>query len=317
MRGGQLQIISQTTGFTVGICATGSSENLPALLSLVSSEKFDDRFTLRKIIVVASGCPEGTVSKVRLLSKDDTRIHLIEESERHGKADAVNKIILNSTGDYIVFVNADALPTRGSITKLLEAAERSESIGVVSGRAFLDPGLDDTTSMVEELMWSIHNESSLELNHMNVSNHGSDEMMVIRSRAIPSFLPDGVINDGAYLGGTAKSLGYSIKFCGQASVMIDAPGRVPDLIRQRERIIFGHFQIWKLRKSFPKTVESLLLSSPGVSLGIVVRSLSERPNLIKIAPIALFIEAISFLLAVKDTATSSSQKHRIWKRYAS
>lgn len=267
--------------------------------------------------MIASDCPETTMVKVRLLAKYDQRVLLIEESERHGKADAVNKIILNSQNSgYILFINADALPTRGSAEKLLETAERSESIGVVSGTALVDPAGSSTTSLVEELMWSIHNECSRELNHLNISNHSSDEMMVIRSSAIPGLLPEGVVNDGAYLGGMAKSLGYSIKFCGQASVKIDAPKRVPDLIRQRQRIIFGHFQIWKLKNRYPKTVESLLLFSPKISLGIVVKTLSRRPRLLKVVPLALFIEAISFLLAMRDTATSSSQKHRIWKRYA-
>ena len=314
-----LQVARQTTSFAVGICATGASENLSSLMSLVTSEKFDEKFTLRRIIVVASDCPEVTMEYVRLVARNDKRIFLIEEQERKGKADAVNKIILNSLGNYyILFVNADALPAKGSFAELLETAERSESIGVVSGSAFLDPThQENTTSKVEDFMWTIHNECSRELNHMNTSNHGSDEMMVIRSSAIPSLLPAGVINDGAYLGGTAKSLGYSIKFSGRAKVMIDAPERVPDLIRQRERIIFGHFQIWQLRRRFPKTVESLLLVSPSVSLGIVVKALSKRPRLIKVAPVALFIEAVSFLLAMRDTLNGkSSQKHRIWKRYA-
>jgi len=312
-----MQVVRQTTSFAVGICATGGSENLPSLLSLIASERFDEKFTLRRIIVVASGCAEGTIKQVRSIARRDNRILLIEERERQGKADAVNKIILNSRSYYILFVNADALPARGSFAKLLETAEKSESIGVVSGSAFLDPMRQvNTTLMVEEFMWTIHNECSRELNHMNTSNHGSDEMMVIRSSAIPALLPAGVINDGAYLGGTAKSLGYSIKFS-EAKVMIDAPERVSDLIRQRERIIFGHFQIWQLRRRIPKTVESLLLYSPGVSMGIVVKALSKRPRLIKIVPVALFIESVSFLLAMRDFNGKSSQKHRIWKRYAS
>jgi cellulose synthase/poly-beta-1,6-N-acetylglucosamine synthase-like glycosyltransferase len=314
----QLQVVRQTTSFTVGICATGASENLPALLNLLASERFDDdKFTLRRVVVVASACPESTLERVRQFARNDNRVLLIEEVERKGKADAVNKIISNSLGSYyILFVNADALPTKGSLAELLETAEKSKSIGVVSGAVFLDPQKKSTTSLVEELMWSMHNQCSLELNHMNISNHGSDEMMVIRSSAIPALLPKGLINDGAYLGGTAKSLGYSIKFSQKARVKIDAPARVSDLVRQRQRIIFGHFQIWRLKRKYPKTVESMLLFSPEISLGIAVKTLSKRPRLLKVAPLALFIEAISFLLAVRDTATSSSQKHRIWKRYA-
>ena len=189
---------------------------------------------------------------------------------------------------------------------------------MVSGNPF--PSLDtqsrgDTTLMVEELMWTIHNECSSKLNHMNVSNHGSDEMMVVRSSAIRGILPSGLINDGAYIGGTLRAQGYAIKFCDRAKVMIDVPLRITDLIRQRERIISGHFQLWRLTGRSPKTVESLLLSRPYISLEIVVGVLARHPRLIRIAAVTLVSEAVSFLLALKDTLTSS-RKHEVWKRYA-
>ena len=114
-----------------------------------------------------------------------------------------------------------------------------------------------------------------------------------------------------------KLRGYSIKFCSNAKVVIDVPERVTDLIRQRRRVIFGHFQVWRLTGHSPKTVESLLLFSPTISLRIVVKVLAMNPRLVKIVPITLVSEAISFLLALKDTLSkNSSRKHEVWKRYA-
>jgi cellulose synthase/poly-beta-1,6-N-acetylglucosamine synthase-like glycosyltransferase len=304
----------------VGICATGSSKNLPTLLRLIASESFPDDFVLGRIIIVASGCAAETLNYVRSFVGNNERIFLIEESERRGKADAINKIFENSVGSHIVFVNADALPVKGSILELLLHAQRSESIGMVSGSPSLgqdNNNRNDATSMVEELMWSIHNECSSKLNRMNTSNHVSDEMMVVRTSAIKGLLPYGLVNDGAYIGGIMKLRGYSIKFCSNAKVVIDVPERVTDLIRQRRRVIFGHFQVWRLTGHSPKTVESLLLFSPTISLRIVVKVLAMNPRLVKIVPITLVSEAISFLLALKDTLSkNSSRKHEVWKRYA-
>ena len=166
-------------------------------------------------------------------------------------------------------------------------------------------------------MWAIHNECSSRLNHLNVSNHGSDEMMVVRSSALRGLLPSGVINDGAYIGGVVKSRGYRIEFCSGARVVVDVPEKIPDLLRQRQRIIFGHFQVWQLTGRAPKTVESMLLSLPHTSLEIVVRVLSRHPRLIKVAPITFVCEALSFVLALKDMfSPASSRKHKVWKRYA-
>jgi cellulose synthase/poly-beta-1,6-N-acetylglucosamine synthase-like glycosyltransferase len=288
------------------------------LIGLVRSEKLPECFELERIIVVASGCVEAAIKPVRGLASQDSKILLIEEPKRRGKADAINKIIRNSLGRYIVFINADAVPARGALVKLLQISERSNSIGMVTGSPILGVAGRNATSLVEDLMWRIHCECSARLNNFDWNNHGSDEMMIVRSAAITHLLPRGIVNDGAYIGSMLKSEGYSIKFCRSAKVKIDAPGRVQDLIRQRQRIVFGHFQVWRLTGRSPKTVESLLLLSPLIALGIIVNSLAKKPRLLWITPVALVCELASLLLALKDTlnASSSSPKHEIWTRYA-
>ncbi|MGH2638413.1 MAG: glycosyltransferase, partial [Rhabdochlamydiaceae bacterium] len=277
-----MQVVKQASRFAIGICATGSCENLSSLLTRVESEKFPDDFVLDQIIIVASGCDGNTLDEARSFSEKDDRVLLIEESQRYGKADAINKIInISKYEDYLVLINSDALPLRDSISKLLLAIQDCKTIGLVSGNPFFEGKLNNPTSMVEELMWKIHNECSLRLNHMNVSNHGNDEMMVAR-REVLDELPTGLVNDGAYIGGRAKRNGYSVKFCENANVLVDVPKKTSDLIGQRRRIIFGHFQVWRLTGESPKTIESLLLSSPAISLNIIARVLARYPRLIPI-----------------------------------
>ena len=74
-------------GFTIGVCATGAAENLPYLLELLTRESFPSRFPLERIIVVASGCTERTLSQARSLARQDPRLVLIEESERRWTVD--------------------------------------------------------------------------------------------------------------------------------------------------------------------------------------------------------------------------------------
>jgi len=148
---------------------------------------------------------------------------------------------------------------------------------------------------------------------MNLSNHGSDEMMAVRMGLLQK-LPEGLVNDGAYIAGRARLRGYSIKFCSEASVQIDVPNRIVDLIRQRRRIIFGHFQVWRLTGRSPKTVESLFLLTPKFSMSLVVRNVARSPKLIKILPLALVSEGLSIILGMKD-AVASTKKHGVWERY--
>ena len=49
-------------------------------------------------------------------------------SERRGKAEAVNLVMAESVGEYLVFVNADALPERGAFSKLLRG-NRPRQVG--------------------------------------------------------------------------------------------------------------------------------------------------------------------------------------------
>jgi poly-beta-1,6-N-acetyl-D-glucosamine synthase len=282
-------------------------------LKLIESEKFPEEYLLSKIVIVASGCSEASLHPVRTLANVDPRIRLIEEKNRRGKANAINRIMQEATGSYLVFINSDATPVAGSIFELLRFIDQEgKQIGVVSARPSFHLR-DSWTSLLEELMWSVHNDCSLQLNHLNLSNHGSDEMMAVRMDVLQK-LPDGLVNDGAYIAGRARLRGYSIKFCSEASVEIDVPTRTIDLIRQRRRIIFGHFQVWRLTGRSPKTVESLFLLTPKFSASLVVRNVARSPKLLKILPLALVSEGLSILLGMRDTIFST-RRHGVWERY--
>jgi cellulose synthase/poly-beta-1,6-N-acetylglucosamine synthase-like glycosyltransferase len=306
-------LLRQASKFSIGICASDHAANLPYMVKIIQSEKFPDSYDLARIIIVASGCSDASLAEVRELAGLDRRIFLIEESDRRGKANAINTIFQNANGSYLIFINSDATPGKGSISELLRSIDqRDEQVGVVSARPSFHVR-ENMTSLLEELMWGVHNECSLQLNHMNLSNHGSDEMMAVRMDLLQK-LPEGLVNDGAYIAGRAKLRGYSVKFCSTASVQIDVPTRTVDLIRQRRRIIFGHFQVWRLTGRSPKTVESLFLVTPKFSMSLVVRNVAHSPKLIKILPLAFVSEALSFLLGMKDTVTSSD-RHGVWERY--
>ena len=265
-----------TRVFSIGICATGRPSRLVELLGMIEAERFPAGFSLGKIIVVASACAEDIMQGVRRETKRDTRILLVEQRERRGKADAINHIIRERLGEFLVFVNADALPAQGAISRLLRAIGREDAAGVVSGSPVVQPrgGL---TQGVLELMWDTHNACSLDMNHMHLSNHGTDELMVVRSDVIEE-LPEGIVNDGAYIAGRAHSRGYMVKYLPSSAVKVDVPSQPIDIIRQRRRILYGHMQIWRLLGEAPRTAESLVLLSPRLGIGLVVKTVARRPR---------------------------------------
>lgn len=299
-------------GFTVGICTTGSSTDVVTLANSILSEASQLPYDFRKLVVVASACPEEVVSSLRRIQENHQNMDLVVDESRYGKADAINRVLDRAQGEFVVLVNSDAIPAAGSLAKLLRAAD-SANVGAVSAMPITEPRNGMTATLVD-LMWSTHNECSIALNHMNLSNHSCDEMVVFRTAAI-SKLPGNLVNDGAFLAATVRRRGYSVRVCASANVSIQTPTRISDLVRQRRRILFGHTQVWRKIGRPPKTVESLLLFSTPMGLNLLVRTLAKHPKFLFALPVAAVSELTASMLSIVDTARSS-QIHAVWRRFA-
>jgi cellulose synthase/poly-beta-1,6-N-acetylglucosamine synthase-like glycosyltransferase len=306
------QLQTPAGGFTIGICASDSAKRLPSLVSFLVEEDYGPNFTLRRIAIVASGCPESVLIPVMQEADSDPRISLVTEPERRGKAEAINRIMENSLGAYLVMLNADAFPTKGSIRGLLEVAS-SPNVGAVSAKPVFDEG-NGLLGHALALMWSAHSLMSLRLNHAGMSNHACDELIVVR-RSMMSRLPANLVNDGAYIGGLARAQGLKVKFSTAAEVKISVPKQPMDLIRQRRRITFGHVQVWKKLGRPPRTIESMLFTNPLMSLRTIIGILTERPRLILAVPLVLVSESAAILMGILD-ANRSTEQHTVWRRNA-
>lgn len=260
---------------------------------------------------MADECPAATVSCLRGLQERDARIDLLLEGRRNGKADAINKILGRIKSPLVLFVNSDARPQPGALTKLLSSMDSDERIGAVAAVPELEAG-SGLVSLLLDFMWSAHNNCSVVLNHMNVSNHSCDEMVLFRTNAV-TLLPQGIVNDGAFLAATARLRGYSIKVSTGARVKIKTPKRIADVIIQRRRILFGHAQVWRQVGTPPRTIESLLFLSPATGVRLLVTTLARRPRSILAVPTALACELAATLLSILDTF-SSSKAHAVWRR---
>jgi cellulose synthase/poly-beta-1,6-N-acetylglucosamine synthase-like glycosyltransferase len=277
---------------------------------LEDGKRTGERF--QKLVIVASDCLPETVAMLKSMQEKEDRIDLLVEDVRYGKADAVNKILSRAEAPQVLFANSDARPQPGAIASLLEAMEADQHVGAVSAIPQPEDGAG-LMSLVLNFMWSAHNNCSIALNHMNVSNHSCDELVLFRTKAI-TFLPRNTVNDGAYLAAIAKMRGYAIKVSTKARVRISTPSRIIDIILQRRRILFGHAQVWRKVGTPPKTIESLLFLSPVSGMRLLVRTVSEKPRYLMALPVAALGEAIAALLSIYDTIRSS-KSHAIWRRF--
>jgi len=297
--------------YTVGIAATGRPPTLQPLLETVLATEMPGS-RLNKVVLVASECTEDTLRMARRIAARDPRLRLIEHEKRTGKADALNEVFSQTEGDFLVYVNADALIDSDSIPLLLKSIEEDEGTGFVSGRPVFAKA-SGVISDILDVMWSSFNLLSSDPGQSKQTNHGTDELMVIRSDLL-SDLPPGVVNDGAYIAGKIRERGFRIAFQPDAVVQIDVPRRMIDLIQQRRRILFGHIQVKRLLGKAPRTVETMMFFSPSQSLEIVIRMLADNPRLILVLPVAAVGELLAVAGALWDTFVHK-QTHAIWRRY--
>lgn len=300
-------------GFSIGVCATGEPPTLVELIDTIEGERYPSGFRLEKIIVVASACSPRALGRLRRMHERDPRFVLAEEDTRRGKVSAINRIIAEAMGEYLVFVNGDAVPSHGSISRLLRSIGKDARVGMVSGFPLIATGRG-VASRVLELMWGAHNTCTGELNGTSLSNHGTDELMVVRLHALDD-LPPHVVNDGAYIGGRMRAKGFSVKTLGNAVVKVDVPSVSIEIVRQRRRVLYGHIQIWRMVGRVPMTAESLMVFSPRRGFGAVVKTIAGHPRLALALPFAVVLEFISFIGALKDSF-SNQRRHVVWDRYA-
>lgn len=217
------------TRFTVGICAYNEEKTIGKLLDFLLKEKFKNT-QLDKIIVVASGCTDKTEDVVLEFGQKDSRVKLIKERKRRGKASAINKIIQSSKSKIIVLVSADVVPSKGAIEKLVLALQETE-VGMVGGRPIPRNKPDNLVGFAVNLQWKLHHLISLRRPKLGE--------MVAFKKIFKRIHPKSAV-DEAIVECLVATQGYEIRYEPRAIVHNKGPETIRDFLRQRRRIYAGH-----------------------------------------------------------------------------
>jgi len=220
----------------IGICAYNEENNIGRILrNLISQQNLPQD---SKILVVCSGCTDRTPDIVKDFQKIDTRIELITESIRKGKAHALNRIfrMTRKSADILVLVNADALPQRGSV-ELLVSRLTTSNAGAVFAQPVPFGGFSDFTYGIVRVIWRLHHIISL-LQKPKLSG----ELCAIRASCLRE-IPEPVGTDEPYIDLAIRKQGYEIVYVPEALVFIRCPTNIVDLLKQRKRNWVGHMQL--------------------------------------------------------------------------
>ena len=107
---------------------------LDRILAYVEQQHWD-----AEIIVVDDGSRDNTREIVRSYMQRSARIHLVENSENHGKGYSVRNGMLHATGEILLFSDADLSSPIEEAEKLFAAIRSGADVAI--GSRWLDPTL--------------------------------------------------------------------------------------------------------------------------------------------------------------------------------
>jgi cellulose synthase/poly-beta-1,6-N-acetylglucosamine synthase-like glycosyltransferase len=209
-----------------------------------------------EVIVVASGCTDNTVPEIKKIIKKDKRVKLIVESERKGKASALNLIIKNAKGDIIVQTDGDVVIGKGAVHYLVKPF-KNPKIGGISGNPIpIIPESNmfyDWTLMSYRKMDELRKQESAE----GIFWHMSGYLLAFRKKALLSVpFAKGAVD--AWMGKIIKDNGYNLEYEPKAKVFVKAPLTIKDFIAQKARVRAGYYLLPK----GPRTVKKEILWFP-------------------------------------------------------
>ena len=264
-----------------------------------------------ELIVVASGCTDSTLERLRPY-RDDPRMREIIEPTRTGKTSAFNLVLATYRGDFLVSLPGDVIPVEGSIARLV--ASFRDGVGIVGGLPIATNGRATIMDRVAQLAWSYHNEALLRLERRNKLGHVSGEIFAIR-RGIVSRLPPETILDDAGLALAVLRAGYRVVIEPRATVLITGARTAKDFMIQRRRNLVGHRQLNGQRHGFggppALTFSNGLADSTRALLSVLLAS----PGLIVAVFPAIVLETASRFLAWIDW--KEGRTHLVWEIAAS
>ncbi len=238
----------------------------------------------QKLLVVASGCTDGTARSALGI---DPRVEVIEEAERRGKSAALETVLSRANGaTHLVLLNADAEAMPGSVAALLDAGAGRSAPWAAMPRLVAPEGRPGRFSQSIELLWELHDRFHAFVAAEGAATNLSDELLVLSAGDLPP-LREGIVNDGSFIGAWLSRRGAPILYVPEGEVRIESARRFRDHVRQRARIRYGHGQVLREVGVAPMTLQRWALAHPASAIRFLWRvAQGRREGLRLLLPLA-------------------------------
>jgi poly-beta-1,6-N-acetyl-D-glucosamine synthase len=217
---------------SVGIMAYNEEANIADAIAAILNQPLACA-EIAELIVVASGCEDRTCEIVEEIAEGDSRVRLIVQERREGKASAINLFIAATRSPVLLMVGADVLVREGTLDALLHHFQDA-TVGMVGGHPI--PVNSEATFLGHSvhLQWRLHDRIAREFPKLG-------EIVAFRN-VVPSIPVDTPV-DEISIQAIVVQLGYQLVYEPDAVVYNRGPTTVTDFLRQRRRIYAGHLRV--------------------------------------------------------------------------
>lgn len=242
---------------SVGIMAYNEAGNIARAIESVLTQPLTNA-TINEVIVVASGCTDNTVAIVSQLAETESRIQLIVQERREGKASAINLFLAAARAEILIMASADVIIKPGSLDALIRPL-RDPTVGMVGAHPI--PVNDQSTFLgfAVHMLWRLHDRIARESPKLG-------EVVAFRN-IVPSIPRDTAV-DEISIQAIISQLEYRLVYEPHAIVYNRGPATISDYLRQRRRINSGHLRIHQQQR----------YAAPTMSVTRITRALlAEQP----------------------------------------
>jgi cellulose synthase/poly-beta-1,6-N-acetylglucosamine synthase-like glycosyltransferase len=214
---------------SIGIMAYNEEANIARLLDALLNQRMVHGI-LHEIVVVSSGSTDETELIVSKYTHSDSRIKLLVQKKREGKASAINLYLSVTDADICVLESADTIPQNDTIDKLI-APFMDASVGMTGGHPIPVNSPDSFIGFAVHMMWSLHHKIAL-------TNPKLGELVAFR-KCFNSIPADTAV-DEASIEAIMREKGLLLRYVPEALVQNKGPESIRDFLRQRKRIAAGN-----------------------------------------------------------------------------
>jgi glycosyltransferase involved in cell wall biosynthesis len=274
--------------------AYNEENNIVQILHALLNQNLDIAH-IKEIVVVASGCTDQTVPLAQAIAQTHPLIKVEVQTERAGKAAAINHLINIAQGEVIVLVGADTLPDPTALENLVRPFA-DPTVGMTGARIVPLNDPRRFLGFVVQTLWHVHHRLALRSPKLG-------ELVAFRN--VVAALPVNSATDEVALEALITAQGYRLVYRPSAIVYNRGPQTLSDFLQQRRRIFAGHLHIAATQNYVAASMSLRPLAR------LTLETLTQYPALLFWIMAAMFLEGWGRVLGTLDFWVGEG--HHIWR----